>query len=92
MPVDTDKLQEFMERYFGSMGDFLLSKEMKLLGLQDVHVADEAARAQLADAIVKDCLLTIMSDARARMAQTELYSILDIDEKAMPGVTRRSAL
>jgi hypothetical protein len=67
-----------MERYFGPMGDFLLSKEMKQLGITDLNTADPEKRTKLVGSIVSDCLSTILSASRMRLANNELKSILDV--------------
>jgi hypothetical protein len=85
MAVDTNRLREFMEKYFGSMGDFLLSKEMKQLGITDLNTADPEMRRRLAGSIVYDCLSTIMSSSRMRLVHTELESILDVNVMPIEG-------
>jgi|WetSurMetagenome_2_1015567.scaffolds.fasta_scaffold18056_1 hypothetical protein len=90
MAVDTNRLREFMERYFGSMGDFLLAKEMKQLGITDLNTADPGTRRRLAGSIVYDCLSTIMSASRMRLANTELESILDVTTTPIEGAITKS--
>jgi hypothetical protein len=93
MAVDTNRLREFMERFFGSMGDFLLAKEMKQLGITDLNTADPEMRRRLAGSIVYDCLSTIMSASRMRLAHTELESILDVNVTPVEGaITKGSAV
>jgi len=80
-----------MERYFGAMGDFLLAKEMKQLGISDLNTADLEMRNRLADGIVYDCLSAIMSASRMRMAHNELESILDITVIPLEGAITKAA-
>lgn len=79
-----------MEKYFGPMGGFLLNKELKIVNVADLNGADEQVRKMLADRIVADCLLTIMSPSRARMAHTELESILEIQMVPVEGAVHRA--
>jgi hypothetical protein len=90
MAVDTNRLREFMERYFGSMGDFLLAKEMKQLGITDLNTADPELRRRLGGSIVYDCLSTIMSSSRMRLANNELESILDVNVAPIEGAITKS--
>ena len=90
MAVDTNRLREFMERYFGSMGDFLLAKEMKQLGITDLNTADPEMRRRLAGSIVYDCLSTIMSSSRMRLANNELESILDFTVIPLEGAITKA--
>jgi hypothetical protein len=93
MAVDTNRLREFMERFFGSMGDFLLAKEMKQLGITDLNTADPELRRRLAGSIVYDCLSTIMSASRMRLAHNELEGILDVTAVPIEGaITKGSAV
>ena len=88
MPADPQKLKELMDRYFGPMGGFLLEKEMRVTGVQDLLSADESSRARLADGIYRDCLFTIMSETRGRIVLSQIESILDVRIPPIEGSVR----
>ena len=90
MPIETEKLKALMDKYFGPMGSFLLEKEMKLVGIQDINAADESTRGRLAEGIYRDCLYTIMSETKARMVFAEVESILEVKIPPLEGSIRHT--
>ena len=63
---------------------------MKQLGITDLNTADPELRRRLAGSIVYDCLSTIMSSSRMRLANNELESILDVTVIAMEGAITKA--
>ena len=92
MPDDREeRLREFMGKYLGRMGDFLLKKEMSILDIYDLEEidTDDDIKDRLIDRIINDCLSTIMSPSRIRMARAELASILNTDIHLIEGAIRK---
>lgn len=92
MPADSTKLKGFMEKYFGPMGGFLLEKELKAAGITDLADSDELSRMRLAEGIYRDCLVTIMSEPKAKFVFAELQSILGVTIPPIEGPIRHASI
>jgi hypothetical protein len=90
MPADSQRLQDLMEKYFGPMSAFLIEKEMRLVGIKDLLDSDESSRARLAEGIYRDCLFTIMSEAKARLVLSQIQSILEVNIPPLEGAVRHT--
>lgn len=83
----TRRLEEYMEKHFGSMGYFILDKKLAALGIKDVDYADVLVKGRLVDELVRDCLSAVMNPVKARIAHSELEAMLQINDPSLNGKT-----
>lgn len=67
-----EDLENVMVRYFGNPGKFLVQKALNALNIADLEKASEEKKEDLADFIVDNFLITIMSEQKASFTRGEI--------------------